>query len=78
VKTAEANGQLYISARQLQQEGTKAAATVMAQIGAASLNAIHWSNSSSWGLSTAASSTFSQSVVTSTATNTNTNISESV
>lgn len=77
VKAAEANGQLFISARQLQQEGAKTAATVLAQLGAASLNAIHWSNSSSWGLSTAASSTFNQSIVTSTATNTNTNISES-
>lgn len=78
VKAAEANGQLFISARQLQQEGAKVAATVLAQLGAASLNAIHWSNSSSWGLSTSASSSFSQSISDSTSTATNTNISESV
>jgi hypothetical protein len=77
VKAAEANGQLFISSRQLQQEGTKTAATVMAQLGAASLNAIHWSNSSSWALSQAASINSSISNVTSTSTNTNTNISES-
>jgi hypothetical protein len=49
----------------------------MAQLGAASLNAIHWSNSSSWALSQAASINSSISNVTSTSTNTNTNISES-
>lgn len=78
VKAAEANGQLLISSRQLQEDAAKTAATVLSQLGAASLNAIHWSNSSSWGLSTAASNSFSQSFSTSTSENKNTNISESV
>jgi hypothetical protein len=44
VKAAEANGQLLISSRNLQVEAFKDGAQVLAQLGAASLNAIHWSN----------------------------------
>jgi hypothetical protein len=52
VKEAEANGQLYIASKNALIEALKVPATVMAQLGAASLNAIHWSNSSNWSMST--------------------------
>jgi hypothetical protein len=73
VKAAEANGQLYISARQLSLDAAKVGAQVMAQLGAAALNAIHWSNSASWTLGV--SSVLSTSSSTSTSTNTNYNSS---
>lgn len=64
VKEAEANGQLYIAGKQALIEALKVPATVMAQLGAASLNAIHWSNSSNWSMSTSVvgNSGFSQSI----------------
>ena len=72
-KVAEANGQLYISARQLSIDASKAGAQVAAQLGAAALNAIHWSNSASWSLGV--SSVISNSNSTSTSTNSNYNSS---
>ena len=45
VKAAEANGQLYISSRSLALDASKVGAQVSAQLGAAALNAIHWSSS---------------------------------
>lgn len=74
VKAAEANGQLYISARQLSIDAAKTAASVMAQLGAAALSAIRWSNSSSWSNS----NSYSNSVSTSTSTSTNNNFNESL
>lgn len=71
VKAAEANGQLYIAARQLSIDAAKTGAQTAAQLGAAALNAIHFSNTSSWGLSESLVS--STSVSTSTSTNTNYN-----
>ena len=71
VKAAEANGQLYISARQLSLDAAKTGAQVAAQLGAAALNAIHWSNSTSWSASASSVSSNSQSQSTSTSTNTN-------
>jgi hypothetical protein len=47
-KVAEANVQLQISQRQIMAEAIKGAASVMAQLGAAALGAIHWSSSSTW------------------------------
>ena len=74
VKAAEANGQLYISARQLSLDAAKTGAQVAAQLGAAALNAIHWSNSSNWSVSESSVS----SISTSTSTSTNTNYNSSV
>lgn len=73
VKAAEANGQLYISARQLSLDAAKTGAQVAAQLGAAALNAIHWSNSANWSLSS--SSVLSTSQSTSDSTNHNYNAS---
>lgn len=66
IKAAEANGQLYISARQLSLDAAKVGAQVMAQLGAAALNAIHWSNTSNWSLSSSGSVSTSVSTSTST------------
>jgi hypothetical protein len=65
-KTAEANGQLAISARQITDDAIKGAATVMAQLGAAALGAIHWSSNANW------SDGFNQNFNTSTTMSTNT------
>lgn len=77
VKAAEANGQLYISARQLALHASEVGAQVMSQLGAAALNAIHWSNSSNWSVASSSSNSISSSLstATSTSTNSNTNIS---
>ena len=48
MKASEANAQLALSARNISIEAIKGAASVMAQLGAAALGAIHWSNSSQW------------------------------
>ena len=61
VKVSEANSQLAISARQTSIEAIKGAAQVMAQLGAAALGAIHWSNSSQWSVSGSISSSTSTS-----------------
>ena len=66
VKAAEANGQLTISTRNLQLEASKIGAQVSAQLGAASLNAIHWSNSTSWSASDSRSESTSASTSVST------------
>ena len=58
-KVAEANAQLAISSRQTSIEAIKGAASVMAQLGAAALGAIHWSNSSQWSMASSMSSSFS-------------------
>lgn len=60
-KVAEANGQLAISQRQATIEAIKGAAEVMAQLGAAALGAIRWSNSSQWGSSSSTSASFTTS-----------------
>ena len=73
VKAAEANGQLYIAARQLSLDAAKTGAQTAAQLGAAALNAIHFSNTSSWSLSESLATSISNS--TSTTTNTNYNSS---
>ncbi len=61
-KVAEANGQLAVSSRNISVEAIRGAAQVMAQLGAAALGAIHWSNSSQWGFSQSQSSSFSNSI----------------
>ena len=63
-KVSEANGQLALSSRNISVEAIKGATSVMAQLGAAALGAIHWSNSSQW--STSGSYSKSQSTSTST------------
>lgn len=50
VKVSEANSQLAISERNISIEAIKGAATVLAQLGAAALGAIRWSNGSQWSL----------------------------
>jgi hypothetical protein len=71
VSAAKANGDLYIAARGLSLDASKTGAQVAAQLGAASLGAIHWANNSSWAISD--NSNISESTQTSTATNTNIN-----
>lgn len=65
VKAAEANAQLQISQRQITMDAIKAAATILSQIGAAALNAIHFSNTSNWGFSESISSSSSNATSTS-------------
>jgi hypothetical protein len=74
VKEAEANGQLYIAAKQLSIDASKTAAQVAAQLGAAALNAVSFHNSSQWTLSEG----ITTAVYDSTATNTNTNYNSTV
>lgn len=62
VKEAEANAQLQISERTLSIEAIRGAAQVMAQLGAAALGAIHWSNSSQWSLSSSFSTSNANSM----------------
>ena len=50
VKTAEANAQIQISQRQVLEDAIKGAASVMSQLGAAALGAIHFGNTSNWNL----------------------------
>lgn len=71
VSAAKANGDLYIAARGLSLDASKTGAQVAAQLGAASLGAIHWANNSSW--SNSASTQISVSTTDSTAKNTNIN-----
>lgn len=73
VKVAEANGQLYIAAKQLSIDAAKTGAQTASQLGAAALNAIHFSNTAGWSLSE--SDVLSTSNATSTSTNTNYNSS---
>lgn len=73
VKVGEANAQLQISQRQIIIDAIKAAATILSQLGAAALNAIHFSNTSNWGLNTSISTSSS----TSTSTSENHNFNES-
>ena len=61
VKAAEANGQLYVSSRSLALDASKVGAQVTAQLGAASLNAIHWSSSVSQSASQSTSTSYSTS-----------------
>lgn len=74
VKEAEANAQLQISQRNLSIEAIRGAAQVMAQLGAAALGAIHWSNSSGWNLS----QSIATSVSNATSTSENHNFNETV
>ena len=76
VKAAEANGQLYISARSLALDASKVGAQVTAQLGAASLNAIHWSSSVSQSASSGTSTSTSNSNSTSTSTSYSTSTSD--
>lgn len=74
VKEAEANAQLQISQRNLSIEAIRGAAQVMAQLGAAALGAIHWSNTSGWNLS----QSIATSVSNATSTSENHNFNETV
>lgn len=80
VKAAEANGQLYISSRSLAMDASKVGAQVNAQLGAAALNAIHWSNSvsSSWSDAQSLSQSESTSYSTSNSSSVSSSTSESV
>ena len=60
VQAAKANGDLYISTKNIAVEAAKGAAQVAAQLGAAALNAVHFSNSSSW--SSSASASYAESI----------------
>lgn len=76
VKAAEANAQLYATTRSLALDAAKVGAQVAAQLGASALNAVHFSNSSSW--STGESLSVSQSNSSSTSSSTNENHNYSV
>jgi hypothetical protein len=73
VKAAEANAQIQISQRQITIDAIKAAATVLSQLGAAALNAIHFANTSNWNSSDSVSTSVATSTSTSTGSNKNTN-----
>ena len=51
IAAAKSNGDLYIAERGLSLDASKVGAQVVAQLGAASLGAIHWANNSSWAAS---------------------------
>jgi hypothetical protein len=51
IAAAKSNGDLYIAERGLSLDASKVGAQVVAQLGAASLGAIHWANNSSWASS---------------------------
>jgi hypothetical protein len=69
VSAAKANGDLYIAAKSIAMDAAKVGAQVAAQLGAAALNALNWSNS--FSLSNASSQSFANSNSTSTNTNYN-------
>lgn len=48
IQAAKVNADLYIAIENLIAESAKVGAQVMAQLGAASLGAIHWANNSTW------------------------------
>jgi len=60
VQAAKAQGDMYLQTKNIAVEASKGGAQVAAQLGAAALNAIHFSNSSSW--SSALSSSLAGSV----------------
>ena len=55
VEAAKANGDLYISTKNIAVEAAKGGAQVAAQLGAAAMNAVSFHNSSSWSSSLSAS-----------------------
>jgi hypothetical protein len=55
IQAAKMNAELYVTTRQLAAEGAKVGAQVSAQLGAAALNAVHWSSSVSTSLSSSGS-----------------------
>lgn len=61
VKAAEANAQLLMTARNMAIEAAKVGSQVSAQLGAAALNAVHYSESLSWSSSIAGSMSISES-----------------
>lgn len=61
IATAKANAELYITSRTQVIEAAKVGATVCAQLGAAALNAIHFSNSNSYSESASKSDSTSDS-----------------
>lgn len=69
VSAAKANGDLYIAAKSITMDAAKVGAQVAAQLGAAALNALNWSNS--FSLSNASSQSFANSNSNSTNTNYN-------
>lgn len=60
IKAAEANAQMYITTRSLATDAAKVGAQVSAQLGAAALNAINWSQHISTSVSTSNSTEFAQ------------------
>jgi len=61
VSAAKANAEMYVSTRSLATDAAKVSAQVNAQLGAAALNAVHWSNSISFGESVSLAASISQS-----------------
>jgi hypothetical protein len=55
IQAAKANGELYIQTKNIAVEAAKGGAQVAAQLGAAAMNAVHFSNSSSWSSAMSAS-----------------------
>lgn len=71
VQVAKANSELYVTSRNLVADAAKTSATVVAQLGAAALNAVNWSNSlsQSFGQSNSFSAGFNSSTSCSTSYN---------
>ena len=86
VSAAKANAELYVNGRSLASDAAKISAQVMAQLGAAALNTVNWSNSiaksysasDSFGMSSSFSQVESSSSSTSDSTSNNTNYNYSV
>jgi hypothetical protein len=78
IEAAKANAEMYITTRSLATDAAKVGAQVSAQLGAAALNAINWSQSVGTSVSTSNSTSFSASLSASQSENYNYNYSESV
>lgn len=78
VSAAKANAELYITSRQLAVEAAKVGATVSAQLGAAALNAVNWSNSFSMSIGQSTSTSDSTQTSTSHSDSNNQNYNYSV
>ena len=60
VSAAKANSDLYLTTKGLALDAAKVGAQVSAQLGAAALNAVNWSNSVNYGVSNSSNSSYSE------------------
>jgi hypothetical protein len=78
VQAAKANGDLFISTKNIAVEAAKGGALVAAQLGSAALGAVHFSQSNAWSSSLSNGISYAIQNSSSTSDNTNTNNSTSV